>query len=104
MSDRKNFISILKKLLKNELSIPNDSNYSNLFKNFIKGLLDKDIKCRLSICQALNDPWISAARLILKGREKIYDLDKFLINMFTNNIQPFNDYIKNYRFDYSTSD
>ena len=102
--DRKNFIFILKKLLKNELSIPNDSNYSNLFKNFIKGLLDKDIKCRLSICQALNDPWISAARLILKGREKIYDLDKFLINMLANNIQPFNDYIKNYRLDHSTSD
>ena len=104
VSDRKNFISILKKLLKNELSIPNDSNYSNLFKNFIKGLLDKDIKCRLSICQALNDPWISAARLILKEKEKIYDLDKFLINMLANNIQPFNDYIKNYRFDHSTSD
>ena len=104
LSDGKNFIFILKKLLKNELSIPNDSNYSNLFKNFIKGLLDKDIKCRLSICQALNEPWIRAARLILKEKEKIYDLDKFLINMLANNIQPFNDYIKNYRFDHSTSD
>ena len=104
LSDRKNFIQILQKLIKNELSVPNDTNYSNLFKNFVKGLLSKDIKCRLSISEALDDPWIRAARLIFKEKEKIYDLEKFLINMFTNNIKPFNDYIKNYRPEYSTTD
>ena len=104
LSDRKNFIQILQKLIKNELSVPNDTNYSNLFKNFVKGLLSKDIKCRLSISEALDDPWIRAARLIFKEKEKTYDLEKFLINMFTNNIKPFNDYIKNYRPEYSTTD
>ena len=32
-----------------------------------------------------------------------YDLEKFLINIVTDNIKLFNDYLKNYRSDYSTS-
>ena len=104
ISYRKNFRGILNKINDNELTFPNKNYYSNLFMNFVKGLLNKNLKERLSISEALEHPWIKAARLIFKEKEKVYDLEKFLINMFTSNIKPFNDSIKNYRAENSTSD
>ena len=104
LSYRKNFSGILNKINNNELTFPEKNYYSNLFLDLVKGLLNKNIKYRLSIEEALEHPWIKASRLIFKEKEKIYDLEKFLINMFTNNIKPFNDYIKNYRRENSTND
>ena len=104
LSDRKNFGVILNKINRNNLIIPDNKNYSNLCKNFLRGLLDKNIKNRLSIIEVMNHPWIKAARLIFKEKEKINDLEKFLIYMLYNNIKPFNDYIQNYRAEYSTSE
>ena len=65
-------------------------------------MLNKNIKYRYSINDALEDPWIKGARLIFKEKEKIYDLEKFLINIVTDNIKSFNDYIKNYKSKMST--
>ena len=101
-SDRKNFKSIYDKIIQKELVFPNTKSYSTLFKNFLKGLLNKNIKYRYSINDALEDPWIKGARLIFKEKEKIYDLEKFLINIVTDNIKSFNDYIKNYKSKMST--
>ena len=102
-SDRKNFKGILDKITQKNLSFPSTKGYSNLFKNFLKKLLEKNLKNRFSIWEAMEDPWIRGAKLIFKEKEKMYDLEKFLINIVTDNIKLFNDYLKNYRPKYSTS-
>lgn len=95
-SDRKNFKGILEKITQKNLSFPVTKSYSNLFKKFLKGLLNKDLKARFSINEAMDDPWIRGAKLIFQEKEKMYDLEKFLINIVTDNIKSFNDYLKNY--------
>ena len=86
---------LLTKINQSKLLIPKlDRNYSKYFQNFLSGLLEKNIKKRTSIQQALNDPWIKGADLIFKEKEKINDLEKFLINMITDNIISFNEYLK----------
>ena len=102
-SDRKNFKGILEKITQKNLCFPVTKSYSNLFKKFLKGLLNKDLKARFSINEAMEDPWIRGAKLIFKEKEKMYDLEKFLINIVTDNIKLFNDYLKNYRPENSTS-
>ena len=77
--------------------------YSYLFKKFLQGLLNKNLKERLSINEAMENPWIRGAKLIFKEKEKMYDLEKFLISIVTDNIKLFNDYLKNYRNENSTS-
>lgn len=85
---------ILKKVKQNKLEIPKiNGNYSYYFKKFLGGLLEKNIKKRISLKEALKDPWINGAELIFKEKEKINDLEKFLINLVTDNIKAFNDYI-----------
>ena len=95
-SDRKNFKGILEKITQKNLSFPVTKSYSSLFKKFLKGLLNKNLKERFSINEAMEDPWIRGAKLIFKEKEKMYDLEKFLINIVTDNIKSFNDYLKNY--------
>ena len=102
-SDRKNFKGILEKITQKNLSFPVTKSYSSLFKKFLKGLLNKNLKERFSINEAMEDPWIRGAKLIFKEKEKMYDLEKFLINIVTDNIKLFNDYLKNYRQENSTS-
>ena len=102
-SDRKNFNAIYDKIMQKNLIFPSIKSYSHLFKNFIRGLLNKNIKNRYSINDALEDPWIKGTKLIFKDKEKMSDLEKFLINIVTDNIKSFNDYIKNYKNEASTS-
>ena len=102
-SDRKNFKAIYDKIMQKNLTFPSIKSYSPLFKNFLRGLLNKNIKNRYSINDALEDPWIKGTKLIFKDKEKMYDLEKFLINIVTDNIKSFNDYIKNYKNEASTS-
>ena len=91
------------KINQKNLSFPVTKSYSTLFKKFLQGLLNKNLKLRFSITEAMEDPWIKGAKLIFQEKEKMYDLEKFLINIVTDNIKLFNDYLKNYRHDYSTS-
>ena len=71
--------------------------FNNLEKkkalNMIK--YNKNIKNRINIYDALEDPWIKGADLIFKEKEKLNDFEKFLINMVTDNIRSFNEYLKN---------
>ena len=69
----------------------------------MRGLLNKNIKNRYSIHDALEDPWMKGTKLIFKEKEKMHDLEKFLINIVTDNIKSFNDYLRNYRPEVSTS-
>jgi serine/threonine protein kinase len=102
-SDRKNFKAIYDKIMQKNLVFPTIKSYSFLFKNFLRGLLNKNIKNRYSINDALEDPWIKGTKLIFKDKEKMYDLEKFLINIVTDNIKSFNDYLKNYKTEVTTS-
>ena len=102
-SDRNNCKLIYAKIRGEMLVFPNNKSYSALFKNFLRNLLNKNIKNRYSIKDAMDDPWIKVSKLIFKEKEKINDLEKFLISIVTDNIKSFNDYIKNYRAEVSTS-
>ena len=102
-SDRKNFKIIYEKIKQQLLIFPNIKSYSPLFKNFLRSLLNKNIKNRYSIQDAMEDPWIKGTKLIFKEKEKMHDLEKFLISIVTDNIKSFNDYLKNYKSEASTS-
>ena len=66
-----------------------------MFINFLSGLLEKDIKKRTNIIEALENQWIKGAELLFEEKEKIYDMEIFLINMITDNIRSFNEYLMN---------
>lgn len=102
-ADRKNFQGIYIKIRQEFLVFPDIKSYSSLFKNFLRNLLNKNIKNRYSIQDAMEDPWIKGAKLIFREKEKIRDLEKFLISIVTDNIKSFNDYLKNYKSEASTS-
>ena len=100
---KRNFRLILSKIQNQKLIIPERRNISPLFRKFLGNLLEKNIKNRMSVYEALEDPWIKGTKLIFKDKEKMSDLEKFLINIVTDNIKSFNDYIKNYKNEASTS-
>lgn len=97
IKDKKNFPEILKSIKSNELEFNPSKKFSVLMEQFLKGLLSKDIKKRFSIEEALNHPWMKAAQILFSEKEKIGDLEKFLINLVTDNVLAFNEYIsRNY--------
>ena len=89
-----NFTLILKKIKGCKLTFPENKLYSPLFLKFINRLLEKDITKRINIYNALNDPWIKGAELLFKEKEKIDDIEIFLINIIADNFRCFNEYIK----------
>jgi len=95
---KKNFDEVLEKIKNNDLEFPENKiksrRYSNLFIKFLKNLLDKDIKSRISVYEALDDPWIKGTELIFEEKEKIGDNLKFLLKMSCDNIRSFNEYLK----------
>jgi len=91
---KRNFGLILDKIQKQNLKIPEKKNFSHLFKKFLGNLLEKNIKNRMSVYEALEDPWIKAADLLIKEKEKLNDMEKFLIYMITDNVRSFNEYLK----------
>ena len=78
---------------KKELIFLDDRKISNLFADFLKGILQIDINKRLDIKSALKHPWIRGAEIIMNEKEKICNLEKFLVELITDNIVEFNDYI-----------
>ena len=95
---KKNFDEILEKIKNNDLEFQEykikSRRYSNLFIKFLKNLLDKNIKSRISVFEAIDDPWIKGAELIFEEKEKIGDNPKFLLKMSCDNIRNFNEYLK----------
>ena len=104
-SDKKNFNGIYRKIMNKALIFPVKKSYSLLFRKFLKGLLDKNIKNRLGIIEAMEDPWIKGTRFLYQEKEKLNDNEKFLINIITDNVKSFNDYLKvnNYESNNSTT-
>ena len=93
MKDLKDDKEILKNIKEKNLTFGNTKN-SEMFKSFLKKCLEKDIKKRYTIREALEDPWIKGMEFILNEKEKLCNASKFLINMTVGNIIDFNEYIK----------
>ncbi len=91
----KDYDQILKNIQSEKLEFPKERKVSELFKDFLSGLLEKDYTKRLSIFAALNHPWVKASQIIIDEKEKAFCPENFLINMITDNIPNFNNYIKN---------
>ena len=90
----KDYDMILKTLKsKKELVFLEDRKISSLFADFLKGILQIDISKRLDIRNALKHPWIKGAEIIMNEKEKICNLEKFLVELITDNIAEFNEYI-----------
>ncbi len=92
--NNKDFPKIAKYIEENELTFPDDTGHSKLFKQFLKNCLNKDIKKRYNIFQAINDPWYKAYKIILDEKEKLYNASKFVIDLMVDSLLPFNTYIK----------
>ena len=92
--DSNNYSLIYKNIKEKDLVFPKDTGHSEMFTNFVRKCLDKDIKKRYNIYQALNDPWIKGYQIILNEKENLYNAGKFMIEMMVDNIKAFNDYIK----------
>ena len=90
----KNYEQILNNIKNENLEFPKDRKVSELFKDFLGGLLEKDYTKRFSISTALNHPWIKGAQFIYDEKELAFCHENFLINLITDNIPKFNNYIK----------
>ena len=90
----KDYDNILKKIKEENLEFPKDRNVSELFKDFLKKLLEKDYTKRFNILEALNHPWVKGADIIFDEKEQSFCYENFLINIITDNIPKFNDYLK----------
>lgn len=75
------------------LKIENDREYSEMFMDFLRKILAKDIKERISVDKAMEHPWIKGGELIKDEKEKVYDINKFLFGLLVDNIKEFNEYI-----------
>ena len=90
----KDYQQIAKNISQNNLEFPDDSGHSKVFINFLKNCLNKDIKKRYDIYQAIKDPWFKGYQIILNEKEQLYNAGKFVIDLMVDNIISFNEYIK----------
>ena len=92
--DCNNYSLINKNIQEKDLVFPENTGHSEMFKNFVRKCLEKDIKNRYNIYQAMNDPWIKGYQIILNEKECLYNAGKFMIEIMVDDIKAFNDYIK----------
>ena len=84
---------VINQKINSDYEIKNNSYFSSYFIDFISKLLQKDINKRMSIYEAMEHPWIKGAQLIMDEKENIYNSNMFVINLLTDNIKNFNDYL-----------
>jgi serine/threonine protein kinase len=94
--DKKAFDTIRNKIQNNKLFIPTMKKHSDCFRDFLQGILQKDLEKRMSLEEAMNHPWMKSAEQIFLEKEKIGDLEKFLISLVTDNVISFNDCLSKY--------
>ena len=93
--DSKDYDRIYYKIQNNKLEFDNtDNNFSLVFIDFLRKLLEKDIDKRININEALNHDWIKGAIILFEEKEKMFNVSNFLIYLMTDNILNFNEYIK----------
>lgn len=93
--DSKDTNKIFEKIKIRPLIFPEDSEnpFSNKFKDFVSKLLCPNCNKRISINDALEHPWIKGADLLFDEKEKLSNLEKFVIYLLSDNFIPFNNYI-----------
>ena len=89
----KDYDNILKNIKLEILEFPKDRKVSDLFKDFLKGLLEKDYTKRFNIKESLNHSWIKGSEILFDEKENAFSLQYFLTNLITDNILKFNKYI-----------
>ena len=93
--DIDDYDKIYNKIMNNNLEINDeDEYYSQYFTIFIKKLLEKDITKRINIDEALEDYWIKGAYILMNEKEKLFNANSFLINLFMDSFYEFNFYMK----------
>ena len=70
-----------------------NKDYSELFKDFVKKLLEKDINKRISINESLEHPWVKASSILFDEKEKLYNMSNFLIGLMLDNFYNFNKFL-----------
>ena len=90
----KDYAKIARNIEEKELELPKDTGHSKMFENFVKNCLNKDIKKRYDIYQAMKDPWFRGYQIILDEKEKLYNAGKFVIDLMVDNLISFNEYLK----------
>ena len=90
----KDYAKIARNIEEKELIFPRDTGHSKIFENFVKNCLNKDIKKRYDIYQAMKDPWFRGYQIILDEKEKLYNAGKFVIDLMVDNLISFNEYLK----------
>lgn len=93
----KNYKELKEIMNKAELNLKNDMEYSKIFLDFLKKILEKDINKRISIDEAMEHPWIKGGEKIQEEREKVYDINKFLFGLLVDNIKEYNDYVFSFK-------
>ena len=90
----KDYEKIAENVDKKNLEFPRDTGHSKVFINFLKNCLNKDIKNRYNIFQAMKDPWFEGYQILLNEKEKLYNAEQFVIALMVDNFMSFNNYIK----------
>ena len=80
------------------LEFPEDIKISNMFKNFLKKCLEKNITERYDIFDIINDNWIKGSEIIKDYKDNLCNTNIFLIDLITDNIIDYNRYIENQIF------
>ena len=98
--DNKQYKKIYKKVM-NGLTFGKEKEYySYSFIDFLKKLLEPNIKNRINIDEALNHYWIKGAQILFDEKEKLFNACSFLSELITDHIKNFNDYLKQNNSDY----
>ena len=92
--DDSDFQIIERKLENEKLTFSNEKEYSSYFLDFLSKLLERDIKKRIGLNEALNHYWTKGADLLMEEKEKAYNVSIFASYLLTNHIKSFNDYIQ----------
>ena len=92
--DKKNYDNIYNKIMNNNVEFEKgNKDYSGLFKDFVKKLLEKDINKRISINESLEHPWVKASSILFDEKEKLYNMSNFLIELMLDNFYNFNKFL-----------
>ena len=90
-----NYDKIYDKIKNENLEFNNEYyNFSPYFIDFLKKILEKDINKRININEALGHYWIKGADILNDEKEKTFNAGSFLINLITDHIMKFDEYIK----------
>ena len=94
IEENQEYSKTLRKIENGNMGIDTEDNcFSSYFIDFLKSLLEKDIKKRININEALDHYWIKGAKILLDEKENLFNSEKFLEELINNSLINFNHYI-----------